>query len=804
MSKLKVFQGKHLLYRKMSLTEYEGLIKNGFQIIVGAKNDYRKWLSDSLVAAARFKNPYFNEVEVIAKAHINYDFFKYVAINGIVFDKNQRHLFFQNEAILQNDLIYCPAHIATSEYINYGVSRKALEVLNSNITQIDQINLSNFSEDLMRELYGIPDFQSLVTGDSTLSNLEFFIQMPSDLAILSLKHNCIFTEGLNSIIKHRFLSDNVDIIDKLNGGRLPALLKVKFKPIFLDSKYYYQFKNNGVAGLQTNDIIAVNEMIDEISIVKIDENRNGYNTPKRYIGNNSYKIHEPKPLDLYHLKSLSIEEIEKLKAILNTDINISELIRIVPPFKNCIDCGQINPAHIYDVSNHIILSIHAIEDIISILSSANQIFKVNEKELSRMKIAMLFHDIGKPYCDITNAVDKYTQFREYMEKSLAIADVLLENIEDKELVLNLIKMSKTNGFKTQNNYFSNIIKILKEKGLNPEAIIIEANKIVYQTFILKLANFSTMQREKFHSNFRLCLDMLINWEEYKKKRLNVSNPLETDLCELENLYSELLENIVIGSTNSDREESNNEPIPILNLILNMRFENSSVSNDYELKSNKYKNYTSYKQLELSEIIDMINNSEDSDLLFDKIRSVRYDLLTGDKIHGIPHNEKVALFSFIMGIIYECNREELDILLEAAYYHDIGRTVERSETLHGKKSAEIYAAENLCKYNRKERIIRFIIEGHSLNDSDLNDLIKDYHLEEVEEIAMKLIRILKDSDALDLVRLTINSPTSKLNPDLLRNSVALNMLKLTHQINEVYYKQFKKIAESRTEHQKKLI
>lgn len=794
MSKLKIFNGKKILYRKMSLTEYEGVIKNGFQIIAGVKNDYRKWLSDSLVAAARFKNPYFNEEEIITKVHMNPDFFSHVAQIGIAFDKNQRHLFFQNHQILENDLIYCPAHIVTSAYINYGIRRKSLEIFNNNIDRIDQINLLNFSNDLMNELYGTTDFQSLVTGDYSLDDLEFYIQLPSDLAILSLKHNCIFTEGLNSIIASRFLSKQENIIDELNRNKLPALMKIKFNPSFIGTKYHSQFINNGVIELSIKDILIINSMIQKLSLVKIDETKNTYNTPKRYIGNNSYKIHETKKLQRNKLVPLSKENLNKLKALLNRDINIGELVKIIPIFKDCIDCGQIKPAHIYDVSQHIILSIRAIDDIIKSFSSVNESFNFTSTDIDNMKLAMLLHDIGKPYCDTSKTIDKYTQFREYMENSLLIGSELLKEANDSDVILTLMTMSKTNGKKTQNNYFADIIKMLDSKGLPKEEVLSFANKLVYQTFILKIANYSTMQREKFNSNFKSCLDFLKNWEEYKLKRLKLIDE-SINFKDLENLYGELLETIVIGSSQKNINESIISTTPILHSILSMHFDDSTISNDYCIKSNKYKNFFGYKQMELSEAIEMINGSENSDLLFDKIRNVRYDLLTGDKIHGLPHNEKVAMFTFIMGTIYECNREELDILLEAAYYHDVGRIFEKSESLHGKKSAQIYSEEKMCSHDRKNRIIMFIMEGHSLNDSELDDLLIEYRLKDFEDISLKLIRILKDADALDLVRLTMNSFHSKLNPDLFRNSAPLNMLKLSHQINEVYYKQFNKIASS---------
>ena len=94
----------------------------------------------------------------------------------------------------------------------------------------------------------------------------------------------------------------------------------------------------------------------------------------------------------------------------------------------------------------------------------------------------------------------------------------------------------------------------------------------------------------------------------------------------------------------------------------------------------------------SEIIDRILsiNSESLYKIVDPVRNnaIFNDVMSNIKeeffiyvwIHGIAHNERVALLSCYIGIQEGLDIEELRLVLEAAKYHDIGRGYEGN---HGK-------------------------------------------------------------------------------------------------------------------------
>lgn len=85
---------------------------------------------------------------------------------------------------------------------------------------------------------------------------------------------------------------------------------------------------------------------------------------------------------------------EKLNQILISTKDIRKnkniLTQIIPELIICIGCQQNMPAHIHDVFDHILETVHGVE---------NDLL---------LKITALFHDIGKPYTKITtNGVDSF-------------------------------------------------------------------------------------------------------------------------------------------------------------------------------------------------------------------------------------------------------------------------------------------------------------------------------------------------------------------------------------------------------------
>lgn len=152
---------------------------------------------------------------------------------------------------------------------------------------------------------------------------------------------------------------------------------------------------------------------------------------------------------------------------------------------------------------------------------------------------------------------------------------------------------------------------------------------------------------------------------------------------------------------------------------------------------------------LNEIIEIVRNNS---IFQDVMSDIKEEFFINDSIHGIAHNERVALLACYIGIKENLNSEELRIVLEAAKYHDIGRGFEGN---HGQYSAIIidrnkeHIFPNLS--NDEINIIKALCHGHSVDDKKYEEVARLYGIKNIEKFK-RLLDVVKDSDALDRVRL----------------------------------------------------
>ncbi len=152
---------------------------------------------------------------------------------------------------------------------------------------------------------------------------------------------------------------------------------------------------------------------------------------------------------------------------------------------------------------------------------------------------------------------------------------------------------------------------------------------------------------------------------------------------------------------------------------------------------------------LNKIIEIVRNNA----VFQEVMSdFKEEFFIDDNIHGISHNERVALLACYIGIQEGLNDDELRLVLEAAKYHDIGRGFEGN---HGQYSAIIIDRnkEHIFPNLSEDEIntIKALCHGHSVDDKRYIEIAKLYGIENIEKFK-KLLDIVKDADALDRVRL----------------------------------------------------
>ena len=192
-------------------------------------------------------------------------------------------------------------------------------------------------------------------------------------------------------------------------------------------------------------------------------------------------------------------------------------------------------------------------------------------------------------------------------------------------------------------------------------------------------------------------------------------------------------------------------------------------------------------------ISFLNGYEDE--LLKILKTKRTNYLYDSVIHGKNHSERVLLYSFILSKQVALNEDEHRILMDAAWYHDIGRDSESDDSFHGLSGArKVDKAVDLSNYSQEDvNFLKAVIDVHSRDDSKMDAALWDYNIEETEENIEKFHRmanILKDADALDRMRFN-EYCDSKLDPRYLRYEYSKDLIDYSHKINLIYQNTYQK-------------
>lgn len=207
-----------------------------------------------------------------------------------------------------------------------------------------------------------------------------------------------------------------------------------------------------------------------------------------------------------------------------------------------------------------------------------------------------------------------------------------------------------------------------------------------------------------------------------------------------------------------------------------------------LMENLLKNRRDYPLLNY--FFNCLSEEEQNDFT-NKIRNMKRDKLYKSPIHGIYHSEKVCLFAYLLGRSYQLDDVDMQILTDAAMYHDFMRQSDFEDSFHGMVSAdhieEVLPPEEVVYSIRVNLLLlKAIIDYHSQKDSRLKGNFELYELPE-EEFSRyeRLAKLLKDADALDRTRFSEKCQAA-LNPELLRYHESILMIPLAEEVNEAYY------------------
>ena len=224
------------------------------------------------------------------------------------------------------------------------------------------------------------------------------------------------------------------------------------------------------------------------------------------------------------------------------------------------------------------------------------------------------------------------------------------------------------------------------------------------------------------------------------------------------------------------------------------------------------------QLKLKDELEDLTTSDIGKYFRAKNNQLDKSLILSSGIHGINHNNRVAILSSIIakkeGMLLEDNDNKvLDMLLSAAYYHDIGRrrgAFTFNVGPHAKNSSRKIDKIDLkyldgTSYSSEDKsVLKAIVEAHEAKDKNMDKIIKKYNIpDEKIKVTKDLMNVLKDADALDRVRIDFNKivMNTNLNPNYLRLNTSKQLLNMSYELEDLTKNvSFEKIISYKTEEQ----
>lgn len=160
--------------------------------------------------------------------------------------------------------------------------------------------------------------------------------------------------------------------------------------------------------------------------------------------------------------------------------------------------------------------------------------------------------------------------------------------------------------------------------------------------------------------------------------------------------------------------------------------------------------------EFAPVLSKLRNWDKWPLFYHYVQTLNRDALYTSRIHGYAHIERVILYGGLIALHEGCNEEDIKLLLTSCSYHDIGRINDMVDDSHGARSAE--KVPSLVDFTGEDlAIIQASIKAHSVDDSLIDKIIKDFHISDTKR-AQLIAKMLKDADALDRVRVNALDPS----------------------------------------------
>ena len=120
------------------------------------------------------------------------------------------------------------------------------------------------------------------------------------------------------------------------------------------------------------------------------------------------------------------------------------------------------------------------------------------------------------------------------------------------------------------------------------------------------------------------------------------------------------------------------------------------------------------------------------------------------IHGIGHIERTLCHGAMCAMDEALSQADTGLLLDACAYHDIGRTRDGLDFVHGSTAARFIGLVT-GRTGEDLLILQAAVEAHSRKEKELSAILQKYHPQDMDR-ALTIAQLLKDADGLDRVRI----------------------------------------------------
>ncbi len=184
-------------------------------------------------------------------------------------------------------------------------------------------------------------------------------------------------------------------------------------------------------------------------------------------------------------------------------------------------------------------------------------------------------------------------------------------------------------------------------------------------------------------------------------------------------------------------------------------------------------------------LDFYLNEKQKNNLKEIVKNINKRVLYNSNFHGLHHSQKVLLFAYLIGIQQNLDEVDMQILIDASLYHDIGRQNENEDSFHGLVSAnkiDKIVTSDIYKQEENMNILKAIIDAHS-QENKLEIIGETYEIKDINRF-IKLANILKDADALDRTRF-MKTSKSTLKEKYLKLDYSKTLISLANEVNAYY-------------------